>query len=921
MTIRNFEKLFRPKSLALIGAGNRPHSVGHVLMQNVLKSGFEGPIMPVNPKYDAVGGILAYPDIDSLPMTPDLAVLCIGAEHVPQTIADLGKRGTRAAVVISAGFLESGNPEGKVLEQEMLAAAKPYNMRIIGPNCLGIMVPGSNLNASFAHIAPAAGELAFVSQSGALCAAILDSVAGKDIGFSHYISLGNASDVDFGDMLDYLASDAGTSAILLYIESVNYVRKFMSAARAAARNKPVIVIKSGRNAAGAKAAASHTGALIGSDGVYDVAFRRAGMLRVYDLEELFDAVETLARLTGGQKHFDMAGSLANSLARDALAIVTNGGGPAVLATDYLVSKGGKLADLSAKTIEKLNTVLPVTWSHGNPVDIIGDADGKRYSGALEAVLSAPETDAVFVMNCPTAVSDNMESAQTVIDDYNVYKVSATGRPKVMMTCWLGEATAAAPRLAFAKAGIPSYETPEKAMRAFLHIAEYRHNQAVLMEVPPTVCDDFNRDKVKVQAIIANAIAQGRSELFENEAKEVLSAYSIPVVKTTTVSGVEEAVISAQAIGFPVAIKIVSSQISHKSDVGGVALNLTDADEVRSAAKTMLEKVKKIRPEAVIEGFTVQQMVSKPGGYELIIGVSSDRQFGPVIMFGAGGVAVEVMDDKVLGLPPLNSLLAEDMIRGTQIYKQLKGFRDRKPVQMDVIVNVLVQVSQLVTDVADISELDINPLLVDSEGGIALDGRIKLSLSAKHGSARLAISTYPEALEEKIVLKDNKEVFLRPVRPGDAASLKDMIERLTPDDLYQRFQGEFPVLSPDQAARLTHIDYDREMVLVGVPASEDIHCPASEMFGCLLCTMYPGNPVAEFTLVVRSDQKGLGLGIALTSKLVRYLKTLPAVSTLVGYALPGNNSIIDMVKKMGFLIEENPADSANKPMIKVSFALK
>lgn len=723
MSTRNFTALFQPKSLALIGASQREHSIGNLLLHNVLQSGFAGPVMPVNPKYAALEGLACYPDVASLPQVPDLAVLCIGAKHVPGVIAELAGRGTRAAVVISAGFSELGTAEGKQLEQAMLDAGRAHTMRIVGPNCLGIMVPGIKLNASFAHIAPAPGNLAFVSQSGALCTAVLDMVKGRNIGFSHFVSLGNLSDVDFGDMLDYLAADEGTSAILLYMEAVTYVRKFMAKGREAARRKPVLVIKSGRNKAGAKAAASHTGALIGSDAVYDVAFKRAGMLRVYEMEELFNAVETLARITASQ-------SGPAALKTDSLAIVSNGGGPAVLATDYLVSQGGVMTQYRQPSIDKLNAVLPPTWSHGNPVDIIGDADGKRYGDVLNTVMAAPETEAILVMKCPTAVSDNMEVARAVV-------AAAQQSKALMLTCWLGAATVKESRQRFAEAGIPTYESPEDAVRAFLHVGRFKRNQAMMMEkvaAPP----DFKRDRNAVKAIIARALDEGRSELLEHEGKEVLAAYDIPVVKTVSVSTPDEAGAAARRMGFPVALKIMSPDISHKSDVGGVMLGLTSQDAVRAAAEAMLKTIGRLKPSARLLGFTVQQMVARREGYELIIGMSTDRQFGPVLMFGEGGVAVEALDDKSLQLPPLTPALAEGMITETRVYRRLKGFRDRKPVHMETIIGTLLKVSQLACDVPEITELDINPLVVDSIGGIALDARIKIETSGVTDCRHLAI---------------------------------------------------------------------------------------------------------------------------------------------------------------------------------------
>ncbi len=730
MTIRNLDKMFKPQSLAVIGASVREGSVGHVLMRNVQAGGFAGAVLPVNPKYDTVLGVKAYPDIKNLPVVPDLAVIVTAPGYVPAAIAELGGRGTKAAVVITAGFAELGTPEGKALERAVSDAAAPHGMRIVGPNCLGIMVPGSRLNASFTHIAPSPGNLAFISQSGAVCTAVLDYVAGRNIGFSHFVSLGNSCDVDFDDMIEYLAADPATQAILLYIESISQVREFMAASRKASQQKPIIVIKSGRNREGARAAASHTGALIGADAVYDIAFRRAGMLRVYTLEELFDAVETLARLMPA---LDPA-PLSQSVRHSRLAIVSNGGGPAVLATDYLSGNGGTLAAFSEETLERLNKILPPTWSHGNPVDLIGDADGARYGKALDAVMQSPETDAVLVMKCPTAVSDNVEAARATIDIRERYR----GHGKLMLTCWLGEATVQESRRLFAQARIPTYDTPENAVRAFLHVDEYRHNQAMLLEKPAAKTAPQGA-QARTEAIIAAALEAGRGELFEDEAKEVLAAYGIPVVRTLRATSADEAVALAERIGYPVVLKISSPDISHKSDVGGVILSLQNAGQVRHAAETMKANVAKFKPGARLDGFTVQQMAAKREGYELIVGLSTDRQFGPVLMFGEGGVAVEALDDKSLGLPPLNVQLARDMIESTRVWRRLKGFRDQKPVDRDAIVDVLLKISQLACEVASVSELDINPLIASAGGVIALDARIRIISLDLPASRRLAIT--------------------------------------------------------------------------------------------------------------------------------------------------------------------------------------
>ena len=775
MTVRNLDRIFHPGSVAVLGASTEPGSIGQVLVRNLITGGFKGPVMPVNPRHQAVEGILTYKDAASLPVVPDLAVIATPPATVPGLIAELGQRGTRAAVVITAGFGEGGKAEGERLRQAMLDAARPHLLRIVGPNCVGVMVPEIGLNASFAHISPKAGPIAFVAQSGAMLTAVLDWAAGRGIGFSHMVSVGDMTDVDFGDLLDYLALDGNTTAILLYVEAITHARKFMSAARAAARAKPVIVIKAGRHAEGAKAAHSHTGALAGADAVYDAAFRRAGMLRVYDLDELFDAVETLA--------------YARTVRGNRLAIITNGGGIGVLATDSLIDYGGHLAELAPATIDKLNAVLPRTWSGGNPVDIIGDAPGTRYAAALEAVAADPGVDGILALNCPTAITSGIDAAEAVI---------ATGvhKRRMVMTSWVGHLEAAPVRRRFAEAAIPTFETPNQAVRAFMHLADYRRNQEALMEAPPSLPELFTPDVAAARAVLAPALAEGRTVLTEPEAKAVLAAYGIPVARTLTATTPEAAAEAARQIAGPVALKILSPDITHKSDVGGVILDLETPAAVAEEARAMNQRIAKALPKARLAGFTVGEMVRRPGAHELIIGLGEDAQFGPVVLFGQGGTAVEVIGDRALTLPPLNLKLARDVINETRIARQLKGYRDRPPAALDDIALTLVKVAQLAADIGEVAELDINPLLADDQGVVALDARVALKpRAAGEAERRFAIRPYPRELEEDVSLRQGRRHHAAPSRAtrGRAVVPGDVQEA-------QPRGGPYALLRPDQEPR-------------------------------------------------------------------------------------------------------------------------
>ena len=882
MTTRNLRYMFEPKSLALIGASDKAGAVGAVVMRNIINAGFAGEIFPVNPKYQTIEGIRAYPDIESLPVAPDLAVIITPPATVPGLIAQLGEKGTKAAVVITAGFGEGGSEDGHRLRQQMLDAARPYLLRILGPNCLGLMIPGVFLNASFAHIQALPGRLAFATQSGAIITSVLDWATYRRIGFSHFVSLGDMSDIDFGDMLDYLANDSQTKAILLYIEAITNARKFMSAARAASRMKPVIVVKAGRHAEGAKAAASHTGAMAGSDAVYDAAFVRAGMLRVSTMSALFNAVETL--------------SLYQSVAGDRLTILTNGGGVGVIATDTLIDKKGRLADLSPKTIERLNEVLPKTWSHGNPVDIIGDAPGSRYADALDALFEDDNADAILVLNCPNAVASSTEAAQSVIET-----VKKKPRSKLLITSWLGEGAASGARQLFSENRIPSYETPDDAVRAFMQMVRYQRSREMLMETPPNIPEIFTPAPKAVQAIISNALSEGRQWLSEFEAKAVLSAYQIPVSDTRIVSSPEEAEAAAAEMNQTVVLKILSPDITHKSDVGGVALNLQTPALVKKSALMMLERIRQYRPDAKIEGFTIQPMIRRKNARELIVGVTDDIQFGPVILFGHGGTAVEVIGDNALTLPPLNMHLAREVMKRTRVYRLLEKYRDVPAADMDAIALTLVKVSQLICDIADIAELDINPLFADENGVIALDARIRVAKSQVPAAQRLAIRPYPKELEEMITAPGGQRFLIRPIKPEDEPALLTLFSELTPEEIRMRFLYYMKFMPHQMAARLTQIDYNRQMALV---LSDPPGRGTDKIYGIVNISADPNNETAECAILVRGDLTGMGLGALLMERIINYSK-ICGIREIYGELLTENEAMLKLSRSFGFEVSDVP----------------
>ena len=830
MTIRNLDALFRPASVAVVGASEREGSLGRILLTNVL-SHFKGPVYPVNPGATQILGQQAYAGVEALPEAPDLAIIATPPDTVAAIVAALAERGTRGVCVITAGFGANSGPAGLVRRQALLDAAQPKLLRIVGPNCVGLQLPGVGLNASFASAYPQPGTIALVAQSGAVITAVLDWAKPQGIGFSHVVSLGDMADVDFGDMLDYLAADPGTESILLYIEAVTHARKFMSAARAAARSKPVVVVKAGRHAAGARAAASHTGALAGMDEVYDAAFRRAGMLRVYDLEELFDVVETLA--------------MARVPKTDRLTILTNGGGLGVMAADALITEGGQLTELSTQTIEGLNAVLPATWSHGNPVDIIGDATGARYAAALEVLLEQPDTESLLIINCPTALASSAEVASAVM------AAIPADLDKCLLTSWTGEYSTREPRQQLQARGIPTYATPGDAVRAFMQMVNYRRNQQMLLEVPPSLPEAFEPQSKLAQEIIDTVLAEGRSWLSEAEAKQVLAAYGIPIVRTEVAHSVAEVGQLAGHFDGDLAIKILSRDITHKSDVGGVILDI-HPQQAQAAAADMLARIKAAQPNARIEGFTVQAMVRRSGAYELIAGMINDAQFGPVLLFGHGGTAVEVLDDKALALPPLNLKLARELISRTRIYRLLQGYRDVAAADIDKIALTLVRLSHLISDLPAVQELDINPLLADANGVIALDARIRVAYVAPADADRLAIKPYPTELEAQTTLPDGGSFLLRAVVPEDETALR----------------AAFTDVPDLVLARFTQIDYDRQMALVltdpGIPGTRSVYASARLLED-------PDRLRADLLIAVAPNHRGRGMANALMQNIITYAR--------------------------------------------------
>jgi acetyltransferase len=884
------EPLFTPHSIAVFGASEQADSVAGRVYFNLLESQFAGPVYAVNPKHGEIKGRPCYASIEQIANPVDLAVIGTPAATVVSIIHACGQHNVRAAIVLSAGFSELKGT-GASLRQSLVAEARRNRIRLLGPNCLGLMRPRIGLNATFSNNVAQPGSLALISQSGALCTAILDWASAHEIGFSTMVSLGDAADVGFGELLDYLALDAETRSILMYVEGVGDVRGFMSGLRAAARMKPVIVIKAGRHEEGSRAAMSHTGALVGADDVFEAALKRAGVVRADTIDELFAAAQLLAsrhRVRGNR-----------------LAIVTNAGGPGVMATDRAVERGIKLAELGATTREKLNQTLPEYWSHANPVDILGDATPARYQSAVGACLADDQVDGILVMLTPQAMTDPTEAARAVIQ-------ASTGSPKPVLTCWMGETQVREGRDLLARHQIPTFNNPESSLEAFGQLADYHYNQQLLVQTPGAFTELEPPDVTGAEMIIEGALAEKRSLLTGLETKALLRAFHIPMLPALPARSPNEALAAAEYLGFPVAMKIVSPDITHKSDVDGVRLNISGAQAVRNVYNELQATVHKHRPEARLDGVTVEKMYRRPHGRELLIGVIDDPAFGPVVTFGAGGTAVEIVRDRAVALPPLNDHIAHALMRRTRVFRALKAFRNQPAVNLDAVVRVLLRVSEMICELPQIYEMDINPLAADEEGVFALDARIAVRYRSP-GSRRydhMAIHPYPGDLVRRWQLPDGAEVIIRPIRPEDAEIEQAFVRRLSPQARYFRFMQSLQELSQEMLIRFTQIDYHRELALLAITrqGGEEVELGVARYF------TDPDGETGEFAIVVADEWQSRGIGTQLMSGLVDAARD-KGLRRLQGEVLANNPRMLQFMKKLGFSLEIKPDDAGIVTVVK------
>jgi acetyltransferase len=885
MTIRNLDRIFHPATVAIIGASEHEGSVGYAIMRNITQSGYKGKIVPVNKRHKQIQGYSCYASVsDYQPASEknriDMAIIATPIASAPQIVRECIQAGAAGAIIISAGGKEIG-AEGIRIESAVQKEIENTGFRIIGPNCLGIITSDAGLNASFASHMTIPGKMAFISQSGAICTSILDLSLSKQIGFSYFASLGSMMDVDFGDLIDFLGHDPGVSSIIMYIESLNHIRKFMSAARAVSRIKPIIALKAGRTQAGARAAASHTGAMAGEDAVYDAALKRAGIVRVHNFEELFDIAEVLSKqpLPAGP----------------GMAVITNAGGPGVMVADVLSDYGIEPVALRSETIRQLNAVLPSHWSHGNPIDIIGDASPERYRRTVEICMKASEVNALLIMLTPQTMTEPLQVARSLVPllkdmSYPVF------------ISWMGGVDVREGRILFDQAGIPSFHTPERAVRAFMHMYQYSTQLKLLQEIPEKLPRKLDFDSGQAEAIIADGLKRDTPTLTEVESKNLLAAYGIPVNPTVQAGSVEAALEAAQKLKFPLAMKLDSRDISHKTDADGVQLNLTNPEEIRQAYQKIMQGARRYKAEARIDGVTLQPMLTREG-QELIMGAKLDPEFGPIILFGMGGILTEVLKDTAIALPPLNRLLARRLMQQTRVYQLLKGFRNLPAADLMLLEEILIRLSQLVTDFSEIAELDINPLMVSGKQAYAVDARVMVKPLRVTSPHHLVISPYPNQYEQPIRLKDGQTLEMRPIRPEDAPLFRELFESLSPQSVYMRFFSPIRYLPHDMLARFTQIDYDRQITMVAMQPLAD----EEKMVGVGRIHPSPDPRKAEFSILVHDDWQRKGLGFVLLGRCLEIAREHD-IRTVYGYVLAENTKMLALGERLGFDIQWMPESS-------------
>jgi len=881
MVTLNLDKIFNPKSVAIIGASDAEGSVGYAIVKNFTQNGYSGKVYFVNIRKPEILGVKTYQSVEQIPEPVDLAMIATPAKTVPAVVEECGKAGVKGVIIVSAGFKEIG-PEGKALEAKILEVKKKYGLRVIGPNCIGIIRPRINLNATFVDKVPKAGNVAFLSQSGALGSAILDWAIHENIGFSNFVSVGSMIDVDFGDLIDYFGTDPKTKSILMYVEGLTEARKFMSAARHFARTKPIIVVKAGKFSESAKAVASHTGSLSGEDAVYDAAFKRAGIVRVEEIEDLFNAAEVLGTqpLPAGPD----------------LAIITNAGGPGVMATDALMAKGGKLAKLSPKTLESLNSVLPPFWSRGNPIDVLGDARVDRYRAAMEACLNDDNIDGILVIFTQQAVSEAVEIAKTIVELVK----SKAYQNKTIVTSFMGYGAVEEANRILNANNIPTYSTPENAIKTYMYMVQYKRNLDLIYETPEELPLDAMPPKRPIMVILRNAASENRELLTEDEAKKILEYYKFPVVPTKVAINPEEAIAFAHQTGYPVVLKILSPQIAHKSDAGGVILSINSDSEVRQAFDIIMQRVKQHNPTAEILGVTVQPMISRKG-YEIILGGKTDSLFGPVILFGMGGVGVELFKDYAIGLPPLNTTLIRRMMEETKVYQLLKGYRNEPPANLKLLEETMLLFSQLLIDFPQIKEIDINPLLINEKDACILDARIVVDKEAVfkrfEPHEHLVISPYPKKYETLWKMENGQDVLLRPIKPEDEPMWLEMFQSFSEESIRYRFFQMLKDTPHEVRVRYCNIDYDREIAIV----AELTTGGRRKILGVGRISIETDGKNGELAFIIGDKWQGLGLG----TKIVDYVLEIAKekhVETVYAIMLSDNARALSLTKKMGFQLE-------------------